>query len=347
MPVTSASTAIASGTSSTSSGSLPSISDLLPRPFAALAGLAQTPSKAEASGASGLMQRVRSSLGGLSALFTDGSKTRKRKVGKQRPSCMPPTIRKSLGLSRKSLVKPRHRKVGKQRPSVAPAALTSKAGVAEALPKHSGKKSESNTGQQRLQEVVPPSARAKILAKNEKLMPPPALPSILKPSRGSANSGAEKRKRSSKQSSILTRVPLREAKKEEDNYELSDLEEDKDGNRIEPDRSGKQVPAWSLNFLELATSQGGIDPDSIFGSRVPKLDLEEIFPDSFYRGFNPVKRRRGSSSHWVRDALTNQEIVAYTSKMGQKRRWSSLQAIRKASKTRTSQQSAAETKPAA
>ena len=49
---------------------------------------------------------------------------------------------------------------------------------------------------------------------------------------------------------------------------------------------------------------------------------ELIFPDSFYQNrSSPVKRRRGSSCHWFRDALTKREIQAYAFKMGQKRRF--------------------------
>lgn len=37
-------------------------------------------------------------------------------------------------------------------------------------------------------------------------------------------------------------------------------EEDSDGNRIEPDRAGKQVPAWSRGFKAVAAQQADIEP---------------------------------------------------------------------------------------
>lgn len=116
---------------------------------------------------------------------------------------------------------------------------------------------------------------------------------------------------------------------EEDNYEISDMEEDAKGNRVEPNRTKKRVPAWSLKITELVKSQASINPDSIFGSRVPKCDLDAIFPDKFYVGpggirlhERPVKRRRGSSALWFADRLTKTEIATYSSHMGQKRRLS-------------------------
>eukprot|EP00913_Durusdinium_trenchii_P000242 g221.t1 len=80
---------------------------------------------------------------------------------------------------------------------------------------------------------------------------------------------------------------LKVPKRAEENYDLSDLEEDEDGNRIEPDRLRKHIPAWCSNYTQ---------------------------------------RRRGSSCHWIRDALTPHEIHAYAVKMGQSRSWSTVRA---------------------
>ena len=49
---------------------------------------------------------------------------------------------------------------------------------------------------------------------------------------------------------------------------------------------------------------------------------DSIFPDRLYRSLHPGQprqRKRGSSCHWFRDALTPHEIHAYTVKMGQSR----------------------------
>lgn len=124
-------------------------------------------------------------------------------------------------------------------------------------------------------------------------------------------------------------VPL-SPKKLEDNYEISDKEEtdDEAEERPEPDRSKKHKPAWCAekSVEELCAAQGACDPDSIFGFRVPKCDLEEIFPDVVYKKQKKLqpRRRRGSSALWYRDRLSRSEIINYRDKMGQVRRWSLL-----------------------
>lgn len=108
----------------------------------------------------------------------------------------------------------------------------------------------------------------------------------------------------------------------EDNYEISDKGEDSDVD--EPDRSEKHVPEWSFQYLELITKQTNIDPDTIFGNRVPECDLEAIFSDALYLSckFERPKRRRGSSGEWKKDRLSRSEITDYKHKMGHMRRWS-------------------------
>ena len=53
-----------------------------------------------------------------------------------------------------------------------------------------------------------------------------------------------------------------------------------------------------------------------------KKSKDSIFPDRLYRSLHPGQprqRKRGSSCHWFRDALTPHEIHAYMVKMGQSR----------------------------
>jgi len=66
-----------------------------------------------------------------------------------------------------------------------------------------------------------------------------------------------------------------------------------------------------------------VDPDSIFGSRVPIVRLEEVFGDDCYKTINKnrPKRARGSSGDWQRDRLTKQEISSYKQKMGHCKGW--------------------------
>lgn len=310
----------------------------------------------------------------------------KRKVGKQRPSilppeCLPRPVRKSI-----ATYKPRRRKMGKQRPSVlfplgnilkenpdlpSQEKLVGRTGllantlsnlekIGATLLKGSSTKSSSSDiqkvtrtpqgklvaqtgllanascGDERIgvealkdnsgcsdgQDRPGPEKLADqtgSLAKHERIGAEP-----LKGSSGSSDIQDVKRTSSNLKTPILKRVSLKTAKREEDNYELSDLEEDSHGHRIEPDRTAKRVPAWCSSWSELAMAQAEINPDSIFGSQVPKCDLDVIFPDHFYAGRKPVKRRRGSSCNWLKDALTKREIIAYATKMGQNKRWSSI-----------------------
>lgn len=120
-------------------------------------------------------------------------------------------------------------------------------------------------------------------------------------------------------------LKLREIKlpppKPEDNYELSDKGEESDAE--EPDRSHKHVPRWSAQYLELIEKQVDIDPDTIFGRRVPRCDLLVIFSDNLYQGCNKErpKRKRGSSGEWRQDRLTTQEVGEYKKKMGHAKSW--------------------------
>lgn len=124
---------------------------------------------------------------------------------------------------------------------------------------------------------------------------------------------------------LLRRVRLTAQKRLEENYEISDWEEDANGDRIEPDRKGKRDPKWCEGFVELTRAQAEINPDTIFGGGVPQCDLEVIFPDALYAcRAKPAKRRRGSSCQWSLDRLTRREVARYTSKMGQRRQWSTL-----------------------
>lgn len=118
---------------------------------------------------------------------------------------------------------------------------------------------------------------------------------------------------------MLRQMPL-PPKKPEDNYEISDKGSDSEE---EDDRSSKTIPEWSEKYLELLQTQSDIDADTIFGSRVPKCDLEDVFKDSDYMKFQSERppRRRGSSGEWRHDSLSREEICAYKRKTGQLKRW--------------------------
>lgn len=106
-----------------------------------------------------------------------------------------------------------------------------------------------------------------------------------------------------------------------DNYAISEKGEDSDAE--EPDRSHKYVPAWSLQFLATMDRQVDTDPDTIFGSKVPTCDIDEIFRDADYARCHKdrPRRKRGSSGEWRRDRLSRQEVCEYKRKMGHVKRW--------------------------
>jgi len=115
-------------------------------------------------------------------------------------------------------------------------------------------------------------------------------------------------------------------KRPEDNYEISEHGGDSDAEEGQPkDRSGKHVPKWCANYLETLSRQSDVDPDTIFGNKVPACVLEDIFNTEMYRqaGKNRPKRTRGSSGDWRKDRLTRTEISSYKSRMGHTRVWSS------------------------
>mmetsp|Transcript_22460 Transcript_22460/g.40073 ORF Transcript_22460/g.40073 Transcript_22460/m.40073 type:complete len:265 (+) Transcript_22460:44-838(+) len=86
------------------------------------------------------------------------------------------------------------------------------------------------------------------------------------------------------------------------------------------------VPQWSENYLQAVERQADLDPDTIFGSRVPACKLEDIFSIEMFRevGQPPskkIKRDSGSGDWEAADILTREEILDYKRKMGQIRSW--------------------------
>jgi len=107
--------------------------------------------------------------------------------------------------------------------------------------------------------------------------------------------------------------------RKEDNYEISEKGDDSEAESPEQDRKNKHVPAWCKDWITLLNAQANIDPDSIFGTKVPRCDLESIFTDADYamRNKKRPRRKRGSSGEWKKDRLTQFEIDEYKRKMGQ------------------------------
>jgi len=125
--------------------------------------------------------------------------------------------------------------------------------------------------------------------------------------------------------SLLRQLPL-PPKRQEDNYELSDNGEASEEDSLRDnslDRSAKHTPKWCDAYLEVFAQQVLIDPDTIFGSKVPECDLEMVFDDKLYQvaSREVPKRKRGSSGEWCEDRLTRCEIRSYKRKMGQTKGW--------------------------
>lgn len=128
---------------------------------------------------------------------------------------------------------------------------------------------------------------------------------------------------SNSSSSLLLRqtTPL-SPKRDEDNYEISekDANSDEEG---EPDRSKKHVPRWCGFYLKELEAQSSWDPDSIFGSQVPRCDLNAVFTDELYKSCRKERpqRKRGSSQDWKKDRLRSAEVKDYKRKMGHVKPW--------------------------
>mmetsp|Transcript_62068 Transcript_62068/g.134690 ORF Transcript_62068/g.134690 Transcript_62068/m.134690 type:complete len:468 (+) Transcript_62068:79-1482(+) len=126
---------------------------------------------------------------------------------------------------------------------------------------------------------------------------------------------------------LLRRIEL-PPRRAEDNYEISEPgdnsgDELMTSQEIEHQRSSKGVPQWCGTYLERLAEQVCIDPDTVFGSRVPECSLELVFPDRLYDAMEmvPPKRQRGSSGEWREDRLTRLEVRNYKQRMGQTKDW--------------------------
>ncbi|CAD7930449.1 unnamed protein product [Amoebophrya sp. A25] len=123
--------------------------------------------------------------------------------------------------------------------------------------------------------------------------------------------------------------------KAEDTYEMSSEAENSDHS---PDRANKTIPKWCENWVKVMESQSKIDPDTVFGFNMKRVDLPEVFPNSTKLqqqqqaaaagtgdetdGASNKRARRQSvdgdpARRWVRDKLRKEEVLNYTRVMGQ------------------------------
>ncbi len=117
-------------------------------------------------------------------------------------------------------------------------------------------------------------------------------------------------------------APLPSSPLPEDQYELTEFEESDEPELTEEEkeekRMNKNIPSWCVNWIETAKTQTSIDPETIFGTQLPKCDLEVLFgelaKDSAY--LRARKGKRGSSGEWSLDRITRNELDEYRYVMG-------------------------------
>ena len=116
-----------------------------------------------------------------------------------------------------------------------------------------------------------------------------------------------------------TLVPLMDPPLPEDQYEMtewedSDVEEDED--MKERKRMSKRIPTWCIGWIETAKTQTTIDPDTVFGMRLPRCDLEVLFGQTNNAYMKARRGKRGSSGEWGMDEITRRELEEYRAIMG-------------------------------
>ena len=114
-------------------------------------------------------------------------------------------------------------------------------------------------------------------------------------------------------------APLPFPPSEEDQYEMTEWE-DSDTEMQEDDkerkRSNKKIPAWCIGWIETAKTQTSIDPDTVFGLRLPRCDLSVLFGHTNNAYMRARNGKRGSSGEWGMDDMTRKELAEYRQVMG-------------------------------
>ena len=125
---------------------------------------------------------------------------------------------------------------------------------------------------------------------------------------------------------LETLVPLPTSPTVEDQYQITDWEDTdaenggfEDEDYKEKRRAEKRIPLWCNGWIETAKTQTSIDPDTVFGTKLPKCDLSVIFGEKFRDNAymrNKAGHRRGSSGEWGLDVVTRAELDEYRQVMG-------------------------------
>ena len=124
---------------------------------------------------------------------------------------------------------------------------------------------------------------------------------------------------------LETLVPLPTSPISDDQYPITDWVDSEgenatfeDDDAKETRRLQKHVPSWCEGWVETAKTQTNIDPDTVFGTKLPKCDLSVIFGAKFRdNAYMRTKTRgRGSSGEWGLDVVTRAELDEYRQVMG-------------------------------
>jgi len=126
---------------------------------------------------------------------------------------------------------------------------------------------------------------------------------------------------------VETLVPLPTSPVVDDQYQITEWEDSEgenagyeDEDSKEKRRMQKHIPSWCVGWVETAKTQTSIDPDTVFGTKLPKCDLGVIFGDKFrdnaYMRTKAAGHRRGSSGEWGMDVVTRAELEDYRQVMG-------------------------------
>ena len=114
-------------------------------------------------------------------------------------------------------------------------------------------------------------------------------------------------------------VPLPFPPAAEDQYEMTEWEDsdtEMQEDESERKRLNKKIPPWCIGWIETAKTQTSIDPDTVFGMRIPRCDLSVLFGQPSNAYMRARNGKRGSSGEWGMDDMTRQELSEYRQLMG-------------------------------
>lgn len=126
-------------------------------------------------------------------------------------------------------------------------------------------------------------------------------------------------------------VSLQTPPNAEDQYEMTEWENsdgEADEDEVDRVRRSKRIPAWCIGWIDTAKTQTSIDPDTVFGMKLPKCDLEVLFGHTNNAYLKARRGKRGSSGEWGMDDVTRRELDEYRQIMGHTQQLESVVIVR-------------------